>query len=110
MALTPGLLFTSAMFTRSLAEAEYLLGPGEGVEEIAMWLQSWSSTSCGHGGIGGQAFTTGIVVAVTTTGGRAFFFSQGRILHNRENDHATAWAINNRHIPGKGEPWTEPTP
>lgn len=103
----PRLISVSSMFTQSLSHAEYQFEAGEGVEEVAMWFQSWPNTACGHGGIAGQAFTTGVVVAVTTTNGRAFFYSQGRLLHLRENDLATAFAINNRHVPGKGEPWKD---
>jgi len=108
--MNPDLLQINAVFSRSLAEAAYHIEYGDEVEEVSMWMQSWPSTACGHGGVGGQAFTTGVVVAVLTAKGEALFFSQGRLLHKRTHDRASAWAIYNRHIPGKGGKWTWPDP
>ena len=110
MAEPSNLIQTCATFAKTLAEAAYHVEYGDEIEDITMWFQSWPNTACGHGGVAGQAFTTGMVVAITTVNGRALFFSQGRLLHNREHDRTTAMAIHNRQVPGKGGRWPEVDP
>lgn len=66
------------------------------------WAQGWGSTACGHRGAGGQALTTGVVVAAVHAEGRVLIFSQGRLLHDVQLNEAVSAAIARRSVPPAG--------
>jgi hypothetical protein len=99
VAMMPSLLTVSSLFGTSLAAAERSLDWEEEVLEVYAWVQSWSSTACGHPGVGGHALTSGLVVVVVTSANRVLVFSQGRLLHSRPlGEEERAW-ISNHNIP-----------
>jgi len=59
----------------------------EKVCNVNMWQQTWPNTSCGHGGIAGQALTTTYVVVVYNEDkGVARAYSAGSLLYEVDKD------------------------
>lgn len=51
--------------------------------DVTLWQQTWSNTSCGHGGMAGQALTRCDMVAVHLNG-VLLIYSAGRLLHEAD--------------------------
>ena len=99
----------AAQLSGCLSQIESLMGGPVEVYDIAAWLQSWPSTSCGHGGAGGQMFASSLVLAVVVQRDEgdliALVWSAGRLLHRRPFTREVEQAIRLQHVPGRGERW-----
>lgn len=64
--------------------------------DFEMWTQQWSDTSCGFGGIAGQAFTFAtVVMAWRERGDHAVVFIAGQFaypVHNEDPRSGQFWA------------------
>lgn len=59
---------------------------GEDMLQVYSWHQTWSSTSCGFGGVAGQAITTAQTVVIMYEGNGAYVYHHGRFAYKLHLD------------------------
>lgn len=70
--------------------------------EIMAFNQTWPNTSCGFGGISGQAFTTAMTAVVLSRSlGTAVVYHNGKLAYYAEANEKFFEAVENRNLPGK---------
>lgn len=68
------------------------------------WPQTWGSTSCGFGGIAGQAFTTAQTVIASGESDAVLVYHGGRFAYEVESPLPTFWeACGQRQLPGAAQ-------
>ena len=75
--------------------------------EIFVWPQTWEDTSCGAGGLCGQAITTASTVVVVGPTEEACVYHGGRLAYQVSVDDDFRRAIDNKQLPGKVEGWKQ---
>lgn len=78
--------------------------------EVYVWPQTWSDTTCGGGGIGGQMITSAPTVVVVGPNQDACIYHGGNLARKLDLVNRNFWkAIDNRRFPGKmeGRKWAE---
>ena len=101
----------AAQLSGCLSQIEGLMGGPVEVADLAAWLQSWPSSSCGHGGAGGQMFTSSLVLVAVVQRDEgdliALVWSAGRLLHRLPLTREVEYAIRVQRVPGRGQRWPE---
>lgn len=95
-----------AAVTKAVAEARYQLGDNFTWQA---WPQVWGDTSCGFGGMAGQAFTEAMTVVAEDTEGRVAVFHAGRLAYILKDFDCQKYqeAVTNRRLPGRSDGWTK---
>lgn len=78
--------------------------------QVLSWPQSWSSTSCGFGGIAGQAFTDAQTVIVSGDDEAVLVFHNGRFAYEVKSPTGQFWIdCGRRKLPGAKD-WPRVSP
>lgn len=91
----------SAMTQISLAVASARERFGHSRFQVLSWPQTWANTSCGFGGISGQAFTEAQTVIVSGEDDAVLVYHCGRFAYEVKEPTEEFWiACGQRNLPG----------
>lgn len=72
--------------------------------QVLSWPQGWSNTSCGFGGIAGQAFTTAQTVIASGEDDAVLVYHRGKFAYEVEKPIEKFWeACGQRRLPGAAD-------